>query len=283
MYNKETGNPRGFGFVRFRDASSAEEVLKRTHEIDERTVDVKRSQPKGHAPPAIGKEVPRGSSGPSSGPTDPYKIFVGALPQELDDEGMKEYFSQYGKVEDCVVMRDKVTDKSRGFGFVTFANSAAVDKTLEHDHVIKGRRVDAKPAHPRGADSSGPDGGRRDGGPHRGGRGYGGYDQGGMPPMMPPAMMGGYGYGPPMDPAMAYYGYGDPMAGYGMYGDYGGYYGAAYGADYTYGDYGAPPMGSMGGPPPQGGGGRGGGRGGGGRGGGGPYRNQRPKRSQAPY
>uniref|UniRef100_A0A3P9Q6W1 RRM domain-containing protein n=1 Tax=Poecilia reticulata TaxID=8081 RepID=A0A3P9Q6W1_POERE len=45
-------------------------------------------------------------------------------------EGLKEYFCKYGEVKECMVMRDPVTKRSRGFGFVTFVDQAGVDKVL---------------------------------------------------------------------------------------------------------------------------------------------------------
>uniref|UniRef100_A0A493SYJ7 RRM domain-containing protein n=1 Tax=Anas platyrhynchos platyrhynchos TaxID=8840 RepID=A0A493SYJ7_ANAPP len=44
--------------------------------------------------------------------------------------GLREYFSQFGEVKECLVMRDPLTKRSRGFGFVTFMDQAGVDKVL---------------------------------------------------------------------------------------------------------------------------------------------------------
>ncbi|MBN3311810.1 MSI1H protein, partial [Atractosteus spatula] len=45
-------------------------------------------------------------------------------------EGLKEYFSKFGDLKECMVMRDPVTKRSRGFGFVTYVDQAGVDKVL---------------------------------------------------------------------------------------------------------------------------------------------------------
>ncbi|GLD75144.1 RNA-binding protein Musashi homolog 1 isoform X1 [Lates japonicus] len=45
-------------------------------------------------------------------------------------EGLKEYFCKFGEVKECMVMRDPVTKRSRGFGFVTYAEQAGVEKVL---------------------------------------------------------------------------------------------------------------------------------------------------------
>lgn len=47
-------------------------------------------------------------------------MFVGGLPHNLSDEEFKEYFAQYGEIEDSAILKDKRTGKPRGFGFVTY-------------------------------------------------------------------------------------------------------------------------------------------------------------------
>lgn len=50
----------------------------------------------------------------------PGKIFVGGISWQTTEQGMHSYFSRYGKLIDCVLMRDNKTGRPRGFGFVTF-------------------------------------------------------------------------------------------------------------------------------------------------------------------
>ena len=55
---------------------------------------------------------------------------------------MLKYFSRYGEVIDCVVMKNPATGKSRGFGFVTFKDPACVDTVLSSGpHVLDDRQV----------------------------------------------------------------------------------------------------------------------------------------------
>uniref|UniRef100_A0A670JM76 RRM domain-containing protein n=1 Tax=Podarcis muralis TaxID=64176 RepID=A0A670JM76_PODMU len=58
-------------------------------------------------------------------------MFIGGLSwQTTQGESLREYFSQFGEVKECLVMRDPLTKRSRGFGFVTFMDQAGVDKVL---------------------------------------------------------------------------------------------------------------------------------------------------------
>ncbi len=71
---------------------------------------------------------------------------------------LRKYFSAYGTVNDAVVMKDPVSGRSRGFGFITFEDIESVDFALENEpHSIDSRKVEAKRAVPR-TDSS-PQGG----------------------------------------------------------------------------------------------------------------------------
>lgn len=95
------------------------------------------------------------------------KIFVGGLPHGVTEAGaalsvseaeFTAYFSQYGEIEDSVIIHDRETGKPRGFGFVTYKNEASVDFVLrdKHKHKIKGKWVECKRATPKapGAENS---------------------------------------------------------------------------------------------------------------------------------
>nr|CAB3253656.1 heterogeneous nuclear ribonucleoprotein A3 homolog 2-like [Phallusia mammillata] len=75
------------------------------------------------------------------------KLFVGGISQETTDEAMNEYFSKFGAITDCVVIREQSTNRSKGFGFVTFETETEADKCMDkRPHSLDGRQIDVKRA-----------------------------------------------------------------------------------------------------------------------------------------
>ncbi|XP_066348737.1 small RNA-binding protein 11, chloroplastic-like [Miscanthus floridulus] len=60
-----------------------------------------------------------------------YKLFVGGLSQFATEESLSEAFSRYGQVIEATVVRDKVTDIPKGFGFVKFASPEEANNARE--------------------------------------------------------------------------------------------------------------------------------------------------------
>ena len=78
------------------------------------------------------KEAPApagGATAGSAGGADA-KVFIGGLTGDTTEMHLKDHFQPYGDITDAVVMRDKMTQKSRGFGFVTFASADSVERVL---------------------------------------------------------------------------------------------------------------------------------------------------------
>ncbi|KAG6531648.1 heterogeneous nuclear ribonucleoprotein 1-like [Zingiber officinale] len=78
--------------------------------------------------------------------SDEGKVFIGGISWDTSEEKLKEHFGDYGEVLDAVIMRDKITGRPRGFGFVVFADPSILDRVLQDKHTIDGRTVEAKRA-----------------------------------------------------------------------------------------------------------------------------------------
>ncbi|XP_076922124.1 heterogeneous nuclear ribonucleoprotein 1-like [Bidens hawaiensis] len=77
------------------------------------------------------------------------KLFIGGISWDTDEDRLKEYFSSYGEVIEAVIMRDRLTGRARGFGFVVFVDLAVAERVVKEKHMIDGRTVEAKKAVPR--------------------------------------------------------------------------------------------------------------------------------------
>ena len=107
-------------------------------------------------------------------------IYVSNLSFNVQDEDLREFFTEYGEVSSAKVITDKFTGKSRGFGFVEMPDDEAARKAIaELDNgTVEGRTIkvmEAKPKEDRPAR-----GGSGGGGGYRGGNsgGGGGYNNG---------------------------------------------------------------------------------------------------------
>lgn len=82
------------------------------------------------------------------------KLFVGGLAWTTTKDGLTDYFSQFGNVVDAVVIMDKYSGKSKGFGFVEFETEEEAEKakTEADGKELDGRAINvdyAKPQKPR--------------------------------------------------------------------------------------------------------------------------------------
>lgn len=96
------------------------------------------------------------------------KLYVGNLPYSATSDELKSLFGQAGTVEDAIVLSDKFTGRSKGFGFVTMSNDEEAKKAEEmfNNYDMGGRQIrvnEAKPQTDRPRrDSRGFGGGGRD-------------------------------------------------------------------------------------------------------------------------
>jgi cold-inducible RNA-binding protein len=78
------------------------------------------------------------------------KLFVGGVPWATTSDDLSQLFGQYGQVTSAVVITDKMTGRSRGFGFVEFANDADADAAIagQNEKEFNGRTLVVKEAKP---------------------------------------------------------------------------------------------------------------------------------------
>lgn len=81
---------------------------------------------------------------------DKNKLFVGSLPWSITNDSLKELFASYGEITDAVVITDRDTGRSKGFGFITFATEESAKNALEMDgREVEGRTIVVNVAKPR--------------------------------------------------------------------------------------------------------------------------------------
>jgi len=101
---------------------------------------------------AIGKATTDGAGVTNLRPT---KLFIGGITKTTTTEQLRDHFSCYGRVLDCVAMKE-ANGKARGFGYVTLDSSQAAECCLASPQVINGRIVDLKRAVPEGSMDAAP-------------------------------------------------------------------------------------------------------------------------------
>ncbi len=152
-FNRVTGGPRGYGFVVVRGPEVAEAICAREHEIDGYSIPAP-TLAKTRGPPAASADGTAGGRGrrgrhpdrPSGAPREAApqcKVFVGGLSHDTTIESFKEFFEKFGPLDDSVIMYDHVTNRPRGFGFVTFTSADSVTK------LVRERRRHPKPSRSR--------------------------------------------------------------------------------------------------------------------------------------
>ncbi|XP_074306893.1 glycine-rich RNA-binding protein 4, mitochondrial-like [Silene latifolia] len=101
------------------------------------------------------------------------KLFIGGVSYSTDDNSLHAAFSQFGQVTSARIIVDRDTGRSRGFGFVEFADDESAQSALGamDGQVLDGRNIRVSVANERQA---APGGGFGGGGGYQGGRGYGG-------------------------------------------------------------------------------------------------------------
>jgi RNA-binding protein Musashi len=68
-------------------------------------------------------------------------LFCHAAHFLIVSDSLREYFSQFGEVTECTVMRDQSSGRSRGFGFLTFKDPKVVNTVMVKEHYLDGKIV----------------------------------------------------------------------------------------------------------------------------------------------
>jgi RNA recognition motif-containing protein len=114
---------------------------------------------------------------------DNKKLFVGNLPWTVTSDSLREMFAEFGEIVEAMLITDRETGRSKGFGFVTFTTEEAAQAAIsaKNNSDLEGRPMVvnvAKPKEPRndfrGGGGGGYRGGGGAGGGYRGGGGGGG-------------------------------------------------------------------------------------------------------------
>jgi RNA recognition motif-containing protein len=116
-------------------------------------------------------------------------IYVGNLSWQMTDEDLRTLFEQYGSVTSAKIVKDKVSGRSKGFGFVEMPDDTEAQNALSslYDSEVLGRKIIVNEAQPKPQNGGGGGGGFKKrsfgggGGNSGGGGGYkkGGFNRGG--------------------------------------------------------------------------------------------------------
>ena len=106
------------------------------------------------------------------------KLYIGGLSYSTTEDSLREAFSQAGAVESASIIMDKMSGRSRGFGFVEMTNDEDAEKAIEmwNGKELDGRKLTVNEARPMSERPPRRTGGG--GGFNRGGSGGGGFSGG---------------------------------------------------------------------------------------------------------
>ncbi|KAF9203155.1 hypothetical protein BGZ49_006726 [Haplosporangium sp. Z 27] len=170
MKESISGRSRGFGYVTFSSDGEAEAAISglNNQDLDGRKISIS------HAPANSGSQGGyNASQGSGYDWGSQAKVFVGGLSWGTTDDSLREGFGIHGEVTDAIVVKDRETGRSRGFGFVTFADADSAEEAIKrlNNQDFEGRQIKVDRASER-----------TDSAPRNNFRGRGGYrnnDQGG--------------------------------------------------------------------------------------------------------
>ncbi|KAI7746418.1 hypothetical protein M8C21_033648 [Ambrosia artemisiifolia] len=130
IYNRDTEQSRGFGFVTMSTVEEAEKAVEtfNGYDLSGRLLTVNKAAPRGSQP----ERRVVGNS---------FKVYVGNLAWQVDSGRLEQAFSEHGKVVEAKVIYDRETGRSRGFGFVTMASETEMNDAIA---ALDGQSLDGR-------------------------------------------------------------------------------------------------------------------------------------------
>ena len=79
------------------------------------------------------------------------KLYVGGIPYSTSEQGLKDAFLKAGEVISAVIIIDRTTNKSKGFGFVEMETEEGAEAAIEmwNEKELDGRKLTVNEARPR--------------------------------------------------------------------------------------------------------------------------------------
>ncbi|XWS51324.1 hypothetical protein CRYUN_Cryun12cG0167300 [Craigia yunnanensis] len=132
IYNRQTEQSRGFGFVTMSSIEEAEKAVElfNSYDLNGRLLTVNKASPRGSH-----FDRPPHAYEPS------FRIYVGNIPWDVDNARLEQIFSEHGKVVDARVVYDRETGRSRGFGFVTMSSETELNDAIA---ALDGQSLDGR-------------------------------------------------------------------------------------------------------------------------------------------
>ncbi|KAI4343684.1 hypothetical protein L6164_011003 [Bauhinia variegata] len=132
IYNRETDQSRGFGFVTMSTVEEADNAVEKfnRYDLDGRLLNVNKAAPRGSRP-----ERPPRTFEPA------FRVYAGNLPWDIDNARLEQVFSEHGKVVSARIVYDTETGRSRGFGFVTMTSETEMNDAIA---ALDGQSLDGR-------------------------------------------------------------------------------------------------------------------------------------------
>eukprot|EP00918_Siedleckia_nematoides_P032887 GHVU01071434.1.p1 GENE.GHVU01071434.1~~GHVU01071434.1.p1 ORF type:complete len:367 (+),score=26.47 GHVU01071434.1:1478-2578(+) len=131
IVRERDGRSKGYGFVTYQSSTSVKQALAATISLDGRPLIVKLASDQSTGDAAS----PHGTTAADHSKAK-RKLFVRNLGESTNTERLKGAFHEYGQIEDCVVVLDYQTSRSKGYGFVTFVRQEDAFRAVQQQQRI---------------------------------------------------------------------------------------------------------------------------------------------------